>query len=99
MDGEEEVFVKAGEVQSFFTEEFWEAYEFYATTEILGAPPFSGGWTTWPAIAMQTLLILKTEENRWNTEELKNQQKDSASHGYNDRTIAARNRSGGKGSA
>lgn len=57
-------------MKKYFTEEFWEAYEFFATTEILEAPPFSGGWTTWPAVAMQTLLVLKAERNRCDTEEM-----------------------------
>jgi hypothetical protein len=70
-DGEEEIFIKAGDVLSYFTEEFWNAYEFFATSEVLGVPPFSGGWTTWPAIAMQTLLLFKTEANRWENKELK----------------------------
>jgi len=65
------IFIALGDVKKFFTDAFWEAYEFYATSEILEAPPFSGGWTTWPAIAMQTLLLFKAEANRYENEELK----------------------------
>lgn len=63
------VFIQAEEVNSYFTEEFWEAYEFFATTEILEVPPFSGGWTTWPDLARQTLVLFKAERNKVDTEE------------------------------
>jgi hypothetical protein len=74
------VFVAAGDVLTYFTDEWWEAYEFFAMTEVLEAPPFSGGWTSWPAIATQTLFILKSEQNRYESEELKAKAKGSGGH-------------------
>ena len=65
------IFIEVGDVRKYFTEEFWEAWDFFATTEILEAPPFSGGWTTWPDVARRTLLVLKQERNRCEAEEAK----------------------------
>jgi len=68
------IFVSAASVPVFFTEEFWEAYEFYAACELLGeigAQPFSGGWATWPEVALKTLLAFRAESSRCDEEEMK----------------------------
>lgn len=68
----QEIFVSAAEIPAFFSGEFWEAYEFYAATEMLaelGAQPFSGGWTDWPEVSLKTLLVFKTESSRCDAED------------------------------
>ena len=65
------IFIDASAVRFYFTPEFWDAYELFAATETLEAPPFSGGWTTWPNDAVQVLLILKAERNRCDRDEIK----------------------------
>jgi hypothetical protein len=64
------IFITAGDVPKYFNEEFWSAYEFFAMTEILEVPPFSGGWTAWPAIAVSILFTLRAERNRCDKEEI-----------------------------
>ena len=70
----EAIFITAAEIPGFFTEEFWEAYEFYVASETMaefGAQPFSGGWTTWPEPAVSVLLLFKQESTRCEIEEMK----------------------------
>lgn len=69
------IFISACDVPRYFTEEFWDAYEFFAATEILETPPFSGGWTSWPAIAVDILLTFRTERNRCDQEEIEDKAK------------------------
>jgi hypothetical protein len=61
--------VPAGEVASYFTEEFWAYHEMFAMTEILEIPPYGGGWTSWPAENAQALALFKAERNRIDAEE------------------------------
>jgi hypothetical protein len=66
------VIVKSSEVRSYFTEEFWGFYEMYTMTEIMGVPPFGGGWAEWPEGVARALAVFKyerqqvDEENRVN---------------------------------
>jgi len=57
-----DIFIKAGEVRDYITDFFWQCLEFYNITEILGCPPFSGGWTEWPYEPMRALFLIKLEQ-------------------------------------
>lgn len=44
-------------------EDFWQAYEWFAMSELLEREPYSGGWMEWPAVAVIVMMAFKTERN------------------------------------
>jgi len=58
------IIVRADEVASYFTEEFWAYLEIAHTSSVLETPPFGGGWAEWPADIALALAALYDEDAR-----------------------------------
>ncbi len=66
----EEILIRAGDVNKYLTDFFYDALELYETVELFGSLPFNGGWAEQPFKIFRVIQILKSEANRWEQKEI-----------------------------
>jgi len=56
-------------MDAYLTDEFFQCYEIYYTSEELGCLPFAGGWAQQPEWMIKAILLFKREAALWEQRE------------------------------
>jgi len=54
---------------AYLTDEFFQCWEIYHTSEELGCLPFSGGWAQQPEWMIKVIMLFKRETALWELRE------------------------------